>query len=176
MTKIASASGTIIFEDGARLYLAKTPGSWTSTFIFVVGLLSVIMLVNGALQLFVMQSDNGSSTVGLGLLAIGTFLAFSCWRVILYHRRNRLKPIDQLEKVAVIDFHQALLLNAEQQVLAPLQQVRLVRKMQISSSSPELFLTWPQGSLSIAQGNPFSGGVRSIEEVLVARGVERCEK
>jgi hypothetical protein len=55
MIKLAASSGTVIYENDNKLYIAKKPAQWTSTFLFVTGLLAFILLANGVLQLFVFE-------------------------------------------------------------------------------------------------------------------------
>jgi len=45
--------------------------------------------------------------------------------------------------------------------------------MQLTSSSPALELHWNTGSITIVQGNPFSGGVSAVEKALVSKGVRK---
>lgn len=173
MTKLATASGVVIYEEGSKVYISKTRASWTSTFLFVAGLLALILLANGVLQLFVIKEPNGSSKLGIILLGIGAFFTVIFWRVWVYRKKVGATPFDQLIKIAVLDFQTNNLLNGQQQILTPLNHVYLKRKMQLASSSPELLLEWSNGSLSIVSGNPFSGGILSIESVLLSKGIRK---
>ncbi len=167
MTKLAASSGTVIYEDGNKLHISKRPANWTSTFLFVTGLLAFILLVNGVLQLTVFKEQlNGSSTIGMALIGIGALVIILFWRVWAYRKKARAIPPHQLENIAILDLGNNTLLDGQQNILTPLNQAYLIRKMQITSSSPELILYWNGGSLSIVKGNPFSGGVAAIEKVL----------
>jgi hypothetical protein len=173
MTKLATASGVVIYEEGFKLHISKTRASWTSTFLFVTGLLALILVANGVLQWFVIKEPNGSAKLGMILLGIGAFFTLIFWRVWAYRKKVAATPFDQLIKIAVIDFQTNNLLNGQQQILSPLQQVFLKRKMQLGSSSPELLLEWSNGSLSLVRGNPFSGGILSIENILLSKGIRK---
>lgn len=173
MTKLAAASGVIIYEDGSRLYISKTPASWTATFLFVTGLLAFILLGNGVLQLFVMGEPDGSPRLGIILLIISVFFIILFWRVWVYRKKASATPFDKLVNIAVVDFESNNLLNGQQQILTPLHQAYLRRKMQLGSSSPELIIEWSQGSLSLVKGNPFSGGVSVIENILLSKGIRK---
>jgi hypothetical protein len=173
MTKLAAASGIIVYEDGYKLYISKTPAPWTSTFLFVAGLLAFILVANGVLQYFVIEPPNGSKEAGLILFGIGLVFTIIFWRVWLYRKKIAAIPFDKLNAIAVIDLENNNLLDGQQRILAPINQVYLKRKMQIGSSSPELMMEWEHGSLSIAKGNPFSGGVSPIEKVLLSKGIRK---
>ncbi len=167
MTKLAASSGIIIYEDGNKLYISKSRANWTSTFLFVTGLLAVILLVNGVLQWTALKDTvNGSSIIGMVLTGIGILFTIIFWRVWAYRKKNRAIPPDQLEKIAILDPGTNTLLDGQQNILSPLSQAYLVRKIQLTSSSPELILYWGGGSISIVKGNPFSGGIAAIEKVL----------
>jgi hypothetical protein len=45
--------------------------------------------------------------------------------------------------------------------------------MQFGSSSPELVMEWGHGSVSLVKGNPFSGGVTGIENILLSKGMRK---
>ncbi|HEV7782410.1 MAG TPA: hypothetical protein VGO58_14145 [Chitinophagaceae bacterium] len=169
MTKLAESSGTVIYEDGKRLYISKRPAQWTTVFLFVTGLLSLILLINGVIQLFTQAT--GSSKPGIILVGIAVFFALVFWRVSLYHKKVSAIPPHELQHIAIVDLENNNLLDAQQNVLTPLDQAWLTRKMQISSSSPELIISWGRGSLSIVKGNPFSGGIARIERALLSKGI-----
>ncbi|ORX18916.1 hypothetical protein AWC31_12870 [Mycolicibacterium wolinskyi] len=54
------------------------------------------------------------------------------------------------------------------QIIAPLDQVRFERHMQLTSSSPKLVAVTPVGVRVLKRGNPFGGGVGNLDEVLTA--------
>jgi hypothetical protein len=173
MIKLAAASGVVIYEDGPKLYISKTPAPWTGTFLFITGLLALILLINGVLQLFVVGEPNGSSRVGIILFGIGIFFTFLFWRVRVYSKRVGAIPFNELINIAVVDFESNNLFDGQQHILTPLHQAYLRRKMQLGSSSPELIMEWGHGSLSLVKGNPFSGGVSIIEKILLSKGIRK---
>lgn len=172
MTKLAAASGVVIYEDGHKLYISKTP-SWRGTLLFVTGLIAVILLSNGLLQLFVIAKPHGSSTIGAILIVAGLFFMGICWRVRVYQKKVATIPFHELTSIAILDFQNNNLLDGQQNILTPLHQAYLRRKMQLGSSSPELIIEWGSGFLSIVKGNPFSGGILPIENVLLAKGIRK---
>jgi hypothetical protein len=174
MTKLAESSGTVIYETGNKLYISKRPAQWTTVFLFVVGLLALILFANGVLQLVGMKSETANSSL-LGIILVGIALLFSLVFVGVkrHHQKVRAIPPQELKHVAIIDLQNNNLLDDQQNILTPLNQAWLTRKMQITSSSPELMIQWNHGQLSVAKGNPFSGGIAGIENVLVSKGLRK---
>jgi hypothetical protein len=174
MIKLAESSGTVIYEAGNKLYISKRPATWTSVFLFVTGLVAVILLVNGVLQLVPLGTDStGSSKPGIILIGIAVFFTIVFWRVRVYQKKVNAIPLNELKNIAVVDIANNTLLDGQQNILTPINQTYLMRKMQLSSSSPELLISWGRGSLSIVKGNPFSGGIARIEKVLLSKGIKR---
>ena len=172
MRKLISASGVIVHEEGDKLYISKIPAPWTATFVFVSGLSSLVFIVNGLIELF-MLSEKGSTRIGLVLLSLGIFCVILLLHVLNFKRRNNRLPLHKLEVIAIFDFAHKNLLDRQHQILKPLSQIRITRRMQISSSSPELLIQWDGGSLRLAKGNPFSGGIEGIEQILISKGVKK---
>lgn len=174
MAKLAESSGTVIYEDGNKLYIIKKPAQWTSTFLFVTGLLAFILLTNGVLQLFFFNKQfDLSLTPGIILSALGILFAFVFWRVMLYRKKINARPLNELRYVCVLDLGTNNLLDAAGNILSPLNAVQLMRAMQFSSSSPSLALRWNNGSLTIVKGNPFAGGISAVEKVLISKGMKK---
>lgn len=174
MQKLAESSGTVIYESGNKLYITKKPAQWTSTWLFVTGLTAFLLLVNGLLQLFYFDSQlNNIQTVALSLLGIGTVVALIFWRILIYRKKINAKPVGEMKWICIIDLKDDKLLDGQQKVLATLEDVRVSRKMQFTSSSPELVLKWDNHMLSLVEGNPFSGGIAEIERTLIAKGIQK---
>ena len=172
MIKLATSSGTIIYENENKLFITRKPAQWTTTFLFVTGLLAFILLVDGFLQFFTMKIPDAPN-LGLILLGIGALFALIFWRVMVYRKKINAKPIEELSSICIIDLTANNLLDGRQNILAPLNEVHLVRKMQFTSSSPELLLKWDKHTLSLVQGNPFSGGIGAVEKALISKGIKR---
>ncbi|PQP44186.1 hypothetical protein JN086_04720 [Mycolicibacterium austroafricanum] len=54
------------------------------------------------------------------------------------------------------------------EVVAPLDQVRFERRLQLTSSSPKLVAVSPCGDRVLKRGNPFGGGIGDLDQVLNA--------
>jgi hypothetical protein len=174
MKKLAVSSGVVLYESENKLYISKESGTATGTLLFVTGLLAFILLGNGILQLTVFKNQlPNSSKLGMLLIGIGIILAVVFWKVRSYQKKQAAKPLQQLQTICILDFGTNHLLDSQQRILTPIHEVWLTRKIQITSSSPELLLQWNRGSITIVKGNPFSGGIGDIEKVLMAKGVNR---
>ncbi len=174
MIKLAESSGTVIYEAGNKLYISKRPATWTSVFLFITGLLALILLINGVLQLTAFKNQiPGSTKLGIVLILIGLFFTIVFWRVRMYQKKINAIPLPELKNIVIFDFESNNLLDGQQNILTPINQAWLLRKMQLSSSSPELLISWDRGSLSIVKGNPFSGGIARIEKMLLSKGIRK---
>ncbi|MCV7368738.1 hypothetical protein CRI77_17945 [Mycolicibacterium duvalii] len=56
--------------------------------------------------------------------------------------------------------------NGSGEIIAPLDKVQFAKRMQIMSSSPKLVVVTPMGVRILKRGNPFSGGIGSLDRVL----------
>ncbi len=174
MIKLAASSGTVIYESNNKLYITKKPAQWTTTFLFVTGLLTFILFSNGLLQLFVfdMQPDI-APTLGIILNGLGILFGVIFWRVTVYRKKINTIPVNELKCICIIDLISNNLLDGNKNLLAPLEDVQLQRKMQITSSSPQLVLQWNKNILTLVEGNPFSGGIAAVEKALILKGIKR---
>jgi len=174
MIKLAASSGTVIYENENKLHLVKKPAQWTTNLLFVTGLLAFILLANGLLQLFVLDMPpNITPVLGIVLLALGILFALIFWRTTAYRKKLNATPLNELKCICIIDLAGNNLLDGHRNVLAPLTQVQLIRKMQFTSSSPELVLKWNKNTLTLVQGNPFSGGIAAVEKTLIFKGIRK---
>lgn len=172
MIKLAESSGTVIYDRGNKLYITKKPAQWTSTFLFVSGLLAFLFIVNGVLQFFLFKNPHGAvSVVGIVLTILGFVFVALFWSVLRYRKKINEIPFDELKKICVIDFTNNNLIDSEENFLCSLNDVKLNRKMQLGSSSPALVFKWNKNKLLIVKGSPFSGGVTAVEGALISKGI-----
>jgi hypothetical protein len=174
MIKLAESSGTVIYESGNKLYITKKPAQWTSTWLFITGLTAFLFLANGLLQLFYFESQfHDRKMIAMILLGIGIIVSLIFWAILSYRKKINALPADQMKWICIIDLTNNQLLDGHQKMLAALEEVQLSRKMQFTSSSPELVLKWDKQVLSLVEGNPFSGGIAEIEKALIAKGIKK---
>ena len=168
MKKLAESSGVAAYEVGNKLYLSRRPAQWTTVFVFVAGLLTLITLVNGIIQLMA-----PSSSSNLGLILTGAALIFGLifWKVWMYHKKIKALPLNELKNICVLDFGSNTLFDNQQNALAPINMIWMAHKMQIGSSSPELLIRWDGGYISVVKGNPFAGSIENIKSALISKGI-----
>lgn len=172
MIKLAESSGTIIYDSGNKLFISKKPAQWTTTGLFVTGLLSFIFIVNGVLQLFVFKNAHGPIyPIGIILSIVGIVFALVFWRILAYRKKINALSFEKLKNICVIDFTNNNLLDSNNNILSSLDTVTMKRKMQLASSSPKLILNWNKKSLVLVKGSPFSGGVTAVENALISKGI-----
>lgn len=51
MNKLAVSSGTVVYELNNQIVVARKPARWTTTFIYVTGLITLLAIVNAAVQI-----------------------------------------------------------------------------------------------------------------------------
>lgn len=172
MQKIAEASGTVVYDKNNVVFVARKPAQWTTTFLFVSVLLTFITCINGVVQLVLNRAHSSMWIPGLILIGIGfLFLGISIV-VARYRKKINALAFDQLETICAFDLNAGKLLGSTGLALADLSQVNLRRKMQLTSSSRSLVLNFPGGSILLAKGSPFAGGVGAVEQALLGRGIK----
>ncbi len=170
MQKLAESSGTVAFEHNNVVTLARKPAQWTTTFLFVTGLITLITCANGVIQMII---HRGNLLPSIILMAIGfLFMGISIY-VARYRKKINAKPFDQLQAICAFDFNSGVLLDARLQPIASLHEVHIKRALQLASSSSALVVVSPLGSMTLVKGSPFSGGVSAVENALVSRGIRK---
>ncbi|MCV7289501.1 hypothetical protein H7J87_29675 [Mycolicibacterium wolinskyi] len=168
---VAETGGLVVAEDGPNVVVVDRGNGPSEIFAFVLliftlvcggfGVVSMIMAAAGSLA--VSSVVVGAVLLGVGLLA-GVGLAATARAL----RRRRLAPLHTFTPVAVFDRAQRVYRDGAGQIIAPLDQVRFERHMQLTSSSPKLVAVTPVGVRVLKRGNPFGGGVGNLDEVLTA--------
>ncbi len=169
---IARASGVKLVERDGKILVVEIGTNWAYIMGFVVGLISFILGVFGTLQL-VLALSGGSGILLLGIifttLSIVGFVGLS---LLVKHVRSRNDaPPETLPILCIFDLPGGNLCDRNGQPIATLATTRLRRKFQIGSSSPALEVNYGHGSLLLAKGNPFAGGIAPLEEGLQHKGI-----
>lgn len=158
MTIVARCNGTLLVEDGDRLGVAEQGGGWINVAVFVTGLLTVILLVNGVVML---------SIVGLaGAVLVGGSLVLGAALVGLLRLRRRRRAAPPPAPWLVFDRGARAVIDSNGSQLASFDRVTIERAWQAGSSSKALVLRHPGGRIVIARGNPFGDSVDAFEHVL----------
>jgi len=167
MHALADNGGYVLAEDGARLlfFRRRILPSWLA---FVPGLLAVIALGNGLVQLVL-----GNLAAGGALLVLGAGSGLGLRAVLRSRHRAKAAPLDPTTALLVIDLEARALLDGGGRILAPLDAVRVERSMQVTSSARALRIVWPGGAVVVYRGDALQtgGSITVPVDVLHARGV-----
>mgnify|MGYP001327182821 CR=1 FL=1 len=172
MRVIADNGRFVLAEDGPRLLFLGRRGLIPVVLVFVTGLLTVILGVNAALLIGLgMGQDDGRVPVGAGLLVAATLLGWACVALVRRRRARREQPLDPATAIVVLDREAGVLRDSVGQVLAPLAQVKLMRRMQLASSARALHVVWPHGDRVVYRGDPFAGAIDEPIDQIRQRGI-----
>lgn len=162
---IAEQGGLVVAEQGPLVLVIDRRTGPLSVLAFVLG---VIALVVGGFGAVALLTSTPSASLGAVFLVVGLVVAGAALATLRSIRRSRSKPLDTYQPVAVFDRARRLFVDGNGSVVAPLAHVRFQRAMQITSSSPKLVAVTPNGTRVLMRGNPFSGGLGNLGEVLTA--------
>jgi hypothetical protein len=173
---LAAASGAEIYEDGPdRVVVYHRGGNGLAVALFVVGLVSLILLANGGLQIYLNVTGKGGHLMGgILLLGGGAMFAGLCSLVVAKRKALRKAEPKALPMVCALDFEAGTLDDHAGRPVAGLDEVRLARRFQLTSSSRALVFEHPGGRLRVARGSPFAGGIAPLEQVLEAKGIAKA--
>jgi membrane protein implicated in regulation of membrane protease activity len=162
---IAEVGGSVVAEQGPSVLIIDRRTGPLSVLAFVLG---VIALVVGGFGAVALLTSTPSAALGAVFLVVGLVVAGATLATRRSIRRSRSKPLDSYQPVAVFDRERRVFVDGNGSVVAPLDQVRFQRAMQMTSSSPKLVAKTPNGTRVLLRGNPFSGGIGNLDEVLTA--------
>lgn len=169
MKKLAVSSGTVVYELNNQIVVARKPARWTTTFMFVSGLVTLLALVNGAIQVLLHPRAGISYTVlGIGL----TFLIITIL-VARYRKKVNSIPWNELEVICKLDHGTGKVIDSQERIICDLSEARLKRQMQLTSSSSALVLVAGKRKIKLVNGSPFSGGVSAVHKALLERGIKK---
>jgi hypothetical protein len=167
MRSLADNGGYALVEDGPRLlfFQRRILPSWLP---FVCGLLALITLGNGLVQLVL-----GHPAPGAILLGVGAASVLALHAVQTRRRAVRLAPLDPGQALVVIDLEHRVLRNGRGDELAALETVRVERTMQLTSSARAVRVVWPGGTVMVYRGDPLTpgGSIEAAVEALRERGI-----
>lgn len=162
---LADIGGTVVAEQGPLVVVIDRGTGPLATTAFVLGVLAVVFGGFGAVMLAIGRAQMPTWVSGLFLIAGFAFAAATLAAVRRIKANNR-RPLADYRPVALLDRARGVLADADGTVLAPLDQVRFERRMQLGSSSPKLVARTPNGDRILKRGNPFTGGIGNLDEVL----------
>ncbi|MFN6553865.1 hypothetical protein ACP6C7_28575 [Mycolicibacterium septicum] len=170
---LADIGGTVVAEQGPLVVVIDRGTGPLATTAFVLGVLAVVFGGFGAVMLAIAGQGAGvPPAVSAAFVAVGLAFGVATAAAVRRIKANNQRPLADYRPVAVLDRARGVLADADGTVLAPLDQVRFERRMQLGSSSPKLVASTPNGDRILKRGNPFTGGIGNLDEVLtvVAHG------
>ncbi|MDG4669061.1 hypothetical protein [Mycobacterium sp. 236(2023)] len=171
MRVLADAGRLVVAEDGPNVLVIDRGNGPSEITVFVLLVITLVFGMFGLVTLL-MSVAGSMSTVSLpvstALLGIGILAGFGMAYGARSLRRSRLTPLESLRPVAVFDRLRRTYVDADGQIVAPLDQVRIERRMQIGSSSQKLVAVTPTGERVLMRGNPFGASIGNIDDVLNA--------
>ena len=169
MERLTEASGVGIYSEGDRVLVVDLGTVQLYTTIFVLGLVTLICGANGAMMLAGLFGE-GQVVVGLVLVALSALSGLGIHKLVKLIRARRSHPEDRVP-IVILDLATQQLCASDGRPMAPLSEVRQQRKVQIGSSSRKLVLFGPMGTVLVARGNPFAGGLGNLDGVLAQCGI-----
>ena len=167
MRVLADNGGYVLAEVGARLLFFKRRiiPTWM---VYVPGLLTVIGIANVVIQVVV------GNVVAAGVILAGCVVSGASLRAAMRSRRRaRAKPLEAKDALVQLDLEGRRLLDGDGQVLSALDEVRVEKSMQLTSSARALMIVWPGGTRVVYRGDPLAlnGSIAAPADALKARGV-----
>lgn len=168
MQVLADNGGYVLAEEGPRLlfFRRRILPTWVP---FVLGVVGVVALANA-----VVLTVAGTASAAGALLVVGFLCGGGLYRALGARRRARLEPLHPASAVVVLDLASRAVLDGAGQVLAHLDQARVRKAMQATSSSRSLQVVWPGGGVTVYRGDPFvlrGGGIDVPAAALAQRGM-----
>lgn len=158
---IAEEGGLVVAERGPEiLVIDRGNGPW-QIIAFVLLVITLVFCGFGVVALF-----TNLAVIGAAVLAIGVAAGVAVFLTATRIRDRQRRPLTSFTPVAVFDRTNRLFRDGSGQVVAPLDQVRFERRMQVTSSSSKLVAVTPVGAFDLKRGNPFGGGIGTLDQVL----------
>jgi hypothetical protein len=168
---VSRCNGAELVDQGGELWIIakRSPPHVAS---YLLGLIAVILLVNGIVQAVGGAGGNPRLSVGAGaiMFAFGTVFAFAL--VALRRHAARLAAAEDPGPLLILAGGR--LLDGNRRDLVALGEVRYRKVMQLASSSRALALEWPTGEIIIARGNPFGDSIRGFVHALRSHGIAKA--
>jgi len=161
---LADTGGLVVTDDGRRVLVFDRRTGALAVTAFVLG---VLTLVVGGFGVVAVVAATPSRAVGAVFVAVGLVCAVLTVVVVRKFKQRRGQPLHECRPVAVLD-RKLNLFSYRGGAIVQLNQVRFARRMQLGSSSPKLVALTPGGTQVLKRGNPFDGGVGTVDELLSA--------
>lgn len=164
---LTTGNGTALVEDGSRLIFVRRPTYDAS--LFVVGLLTLVLLGNG-----VMQLGTGASEVGIGLVGGGIVSALFLFLILRKIAATRIRPPLSFPVIATLDLERRVLLDDAGHEVRPLADVRFYSTGQLASSANKVVCSYGSTEITLFRGSAFGFmglATREVMKILARRGL-----
>jgi len=171
MHVLADTGRLVVAEDGPSVLVIDRGNGPSEIAVFVLLVVTLVFGMFGLVTLLMAAAGSMSTVsvpVSIALLGVGILAGFGMAFGARSLRRSRLTPLESIRPVAVFDRLRRTYVDADGQIVAPLDQVRIERRMQIGSSSPKLVAVTPAGDRVLMRGNPFGASIGNADDVLNA--------
>lgn len=168
---VAEASAVRLIERDGRLHVVDMGYRWAYVTGFVAGLVTLIVGVNGVVQVVMGITGSGILIAGIIMVIVAGAGIFALRALVRHVRRKRALPLSALTSTVIFDFGQRVLCDGAGRPIAPLDGVQMAHRIQLGSSSTALEVRHAGGRIVIARGNPMAGGVGPLEDALRSRGI-----
>jgi hypothetical protein len=166
---LAEKGGLVIAERGREIVVIDRGTGPMQILTFVLAIITLVFGLFGLVAVFTATAgDMGpqSGAVSAVILAIGILagvaMAFSARSI----RNRRLRPVTAFRPVAIFDRARRIYRDGTGEPVAPLDQVRFERRMQLTSSSAKLVAVTASGEHVLKRGNPFGGSIGNLDRIL----------
>ncbi|MET0475582.1 MAG: hypothetical protein ABW001_13210 [Mycobacterium sp.] len=165
---VVEVGGLAVAEHGPLILLVDRGTGSRATLAFVLGVLAMVLGGFGLATLLLTVTGGETPPWWLGaiFLFVGIAFAGAACTVASRMRAARTRPLSSYRPVAVFDRARRVFLDADGDVVAHLDQIRIQTRTQMTSSSPALVASTPAGIRILKRGNPFNGGVGDLDTVL----------
>lgn len=154
-----------------RLYIVEYNPlrSIFAVFLFVFGLMTLILGVNGIVQVALKEFESG-----IILIVIGTVFCMLWLGLMNWNTKRKNQSLSQMRIEYIFDFSSNALLNRHEEKIDSLSNVYVRKQFNLFSNFSSLVLGWTATERSILHTNIFNGGgVGSFISLLEERGIQK---
>lgn len=166
---LREVGGLVIAEDGPRVLVVDRGNGPLAIAVFVTGIVAMVSGGFGALTLSAAAAGRGAGlpvVLSVAMLAVGVTAVAVAVAMVRRIRRSRFVSITDYRPVAVFDRAARIYFDGDGRAVAPLSAVTFHRRLQVGSSSRKLVVHTPTGEYVLLRGNPFTGGLADLADVL----------
>lgn len=163
---LAETGRFVVAQAGPRVLLLDRGPAPSEVTVLLLVMSALIFGGFGVVSVFSAVAGAGAArtvVIGVVFLAVGVASFAAMLRAARALHRARTTPLRALRPVAVFDRERRLYLDGHGEVIAPLAQVQ-VRRAGFGAAT--LVAVTPAGERVLVRGNPVSGGVGNLDQLL----------